>query len=131
VDFHNPTQFELEYIAEDGKAHQPVMVHRALLGSLERFFGVLVEHYAGAFPLWLAPEQGALLHDDRVGRALDGLFDADRRALLTNLVVHMVKEFQVSLTQLHKDSTSLTLHGTYEPAPGACVAVDYLAVCYQ
>ena len=61
VDFHNPTQFELEYIAEDGKAHQPVMVHRALLGSLERFFGVLIEHYAGAFPLWLAPVQAVVI----------------------------------------------------------------------
>jgi threonyl-tRNA synthetase len=61
VDFHNPTRFALEYIAEDGKAHQPVMVHRALLGSLERFFGVLVEHYAGAFPLWLAPVQAVVI----------------------------------------------------------------------
>ena len=61
VDFHNPTRFQLEYIAEDGKAHQPVMVHRALLGSLERFFGVLVEHYAGAFPLWLAPVQAVVV----------------------------------------------------------------------
>jgi threonyl-tRNA synthetase len=61
VDFHNPTRFELEYIGEDGKAHQPVMVHRALLGSLERFFGVLVEHYAGAFPLWLAPVQAVVV----------------------------------------------------------------------
>ena len=61
VDFHNPTQFGLEYIAEDGKAHQPVMVHRALLGSLERFFGVLVEHYAGAFPVWLAPVQAVVI----------------------------------------------------------------------
>jgi threonyl-tRNA synthetase len=57
VDFHNPNRFQLEYIGEDGKAHQPVMVHRALLGSMERFFGVLIEHYAGAFPLWLAPVQ--------------------------------------------------------------------------
>jgi threonyl-tRNA synthetase len=61
VDFHNPTRFGLEYIAEDGKAHQPVMVHRALLGSLERFFGVLIEHYAGAFPVWLAPVQAVLV----------------------------------------------------------------------
>lgn len=61
VDFHNPTRFELEFIGEDGKAHQPVMVHRALLGSLERFFGVLVEHYAGAFPLWLAPVQAVVV----------------------------------------------------------------------
>jgi threonyl-tRNA synthetase len=57
VDFHNPNRFALEYIGEDGKPHQPVMIHRALLGSLERFFGVLIEHHAGAFPLWLAPVQ--------------------------------------------------------------------------
>ncbi len=61
VDFHNPERFELEYVAEDNKAHAPVMVHRALLGSLERFFGVLIEHYAGAFPLWLAPVQAMLI----------------------------------------------------------------------
>ena len=61
VDFHNPNRFELEYIGEDGKAHQPVMLHRALLGSLERFFGVLIEHYAGAFPLWLAPLQAVVI----------------------------------------------------------------------
>ncbi len=60
-DFTLPRRFGLEYIAEDGKAHQPLMVHRALLGSIERFFGVLVEHYAGAFPLWLAPVQVAVL----------------------------------------------------------------------
>jgi threonyl-tRNA synthetase len=61
VDFHNPERFRLEYIGEDGKAHQPVMIHRALLGSLERFFGVLIEHYAGAFPLWLAPVQAVVV----------------------------------------------------------------------
>jgi threonyl-tRNA synthetase len=61
VDFHNPNRFKLEFIGEDGKAHQPVMVHRALLGSLERFFGVLIEHYAGAFPLWLAPLQAVVI----------------------------------------------------------------------
>jgi threonyl-tRNA synthetase len=61
VDFHNPNRFQLEYIGEDGKAHQPVMLHRALLGSLERFFGVLVEHYAGAFPVWLAPVQATVI----------------------------------------------------------------------
>ena len=60
-DFNLPRRFELEYIAEDGKAHQPVMVHRALWGSVERFFGVLVEHYAGAFPVWLAPVQTIVL----------------------------------------------------------------------
>jgi threonyl-tRNA synthetase len=56
-DFNLPGKFGLEYIAEDGKKHQPLMVHRALYGSVERFFGILIEHYAGAFPLWLAPVQ--------------------------------------------------------------------------
>ena len=56
-DFTLPRQFGLEYVAEDGKKHQPLMVHRALYGSVERFFGILIEHYAGAFPLWLAPVQ--------------------------------------------------------------------------
>ena len=56
-DFNMPARFEMEYVGEDGERHQPVMVHRALFGSVERFFGVLVEHYAGAFPLWLAPVQ--------------------------------------------------------------------------
>lgn len=61
VDFNEPERFDITYIGEDGKAHRPIMIHRALLGSLERFFAVLVEHYAGAFPLWLAPVQVVLL----------------------------------------------------------------------
>jgi len=60
-DFNLPARFGLEYIAEDGKAHQPLMVHRALYGSIERFFGILIEHYAGAFPVWLAPVQAIVL----------------------------------------------------------------------
>ena len=56
-DFSQPENFGIEYIGEDGDRHRPVMVHRALLGSMERFFGVLIEHYAGHFPLWLAPVQ--------------------------------------------------------------------------
>ena len=60
-DFTLPRRFELEYVAEDGRKHRPLMVHRALFGSVERFFGILVEHYAGAFPTWLAPVQAAVL----------------------------------------------------------------------
>src|ERR1051325_6106780 len=59
--FNLPERFELEYIGEDNKPHRPVMVHRALFGSIERFFGVLIEHYAGAFPMWLSPVQVAVL----------------------------------------------------------------------
>lgn len=60
-DFNLPERFNLHYIGDDGKKHQPYMVHRALLGSLERFFGILIEHYAGAFPTWLAPVQVRIL----------------------------------------------------------------------
>lgn len=60
-DFNLPERFHLTYVGDDGKEHQPYMVHRALLGSIERFFGILIEHYAGAFPLWLAPEQVRVL----------------------------------------------------------------------
>ncbi len=60
-DFNLPERFGMTYIGEDGKEHRPFMVHRALLGSIERFFGILIEHYAGEFPLWLAPTQVAIV----------------------------------------------------------------------
>jgi threonyl-tRNA synthetase len=60
-DFNLPERFDMKYIGEDGKEHRPFMVHRALLGSLERFFGVLIEHYGGDFPLWLSPVQTAVI----------------------------------------------------------------------
>jgi threonyl-tRNA synthetase len=70
-DFNLPERFDMVYIGEDGREHRPYMVHRALLGSLERFFGVLIEHYGGAFPLWLAPVQVRLIPiaDRHVGYA--------------------------------------------------------------
>ncbi len=61
VDFNNPERFGLEFMGEDGRAHRPIMIHRALMGSIERFFGILIEHYAGAFPTWLAPVQAVVL----------------------------------------------------------------------
>ncbi|HHO47635.1 MAG TPA: threonine--tRNA ligase [Desulfobacteraceae bacterium] len=68
VDFNLPERFEMTYTGEDGREHQPIMIHRALMGSLERFVGVMIEHYAGAFPLWLAPEQARILNitDDQL-----------------------------------------------------------------
>ncbi|ALA56767.1 threonine--tRNA ligase [Nitrospira moscoviensis] len=62
VDFNNPERFALSYIGEDGKPHQPIMIHRALMGSIERFFGILIEHYGGAFPTWLAPVQAMVMN---------------------------------------------------------------------
>jgi threonyl-tRNA synthetase len=60
-DFNEPERFDMNFVGEDGRPHRPYMVHRALLGSIERFFGVLLEHYGGAFPLWLAPVQARLI----------------------------------------------------------------------
>src|SRR4051812_538861 len=88
-DFNLPERFELEYIGEDNRPHRPVMVHRALFGSIERFFGVLIEHYAGAFPLWLAPVQAVVLPiTDRVNEYAQSVAQALREAGLrveTNL----------------------------------------------
>ncbi|MCU1400425.1 MAG: thrS, partial [Acidimicrobiales bacterium] len=61
LDFNHPARFELEYVGNDNARHQPIMLHRALFGSVERFFGVLLEHFAGAFPAWLAPVQARIL----------------------------------------------------------------------
>jgi threonyl-tRNA synthetase len=61
LDYNLPKRFELEYIGQDNKPHRPVMIHRAPFGSMERFMGILIEHFAGAFPLWLAPEQARVL----------------------------------------------------------------------
>ena len=61
LDYNLPKRFELEYIGTDNKPHRPVMIHRAPFGSMERFMGILIEHFAGAFPLWLAPEQVRVL----------------------------------------------------------------------
>ncbi|MDT4953141.1 MAG: threonyl-tRNA synthetase [Acidobacteriota bacterium] len=80
-DFNLPERFELEYIGEDNKPHRPVMVHRALFGSIERFFGVLIEHYTGAFPLWLAPQQVAVLPiTDRVNEYAESVANELRGA---------------------------------------------------
>ncbi|MBF0445891.1 MAG: threonine--tRNA ligase [Magnetococcales bacterium] len=61
LDFNLPERFDITYVGDDGGKHQPIMIHRALLGSLERFFGILIEHYAGRFPTWLAPVQAVVL----------------------------------------------------------------------
>ncbi len=85
VDFQLPQRFDLEYIGNDGGRHQPIMIHRALFGSIERFFAVLLEHYAGAFPTWLAPVQVRVLgvrddHDDHAESVTNQLQAAGFRA---------------------------------------------------
>lgn len=87
VDFNLPERFDIGYRGSDGKEHRPIMVHRALMGSLERFFGILIEHYAGAFPLWLAPVQLSVLtisenNDDYAGKLTNMLVQQDIRVEL-------------------------------------------------
>lgn len=85
VDFNEPERFDVTYVGEDGKEHRPIMIHRALMGSLERFFGVLIEHYGGAFPVWLAPVQARVLtiadrHADFAREVVAALKNAGLRA---------------------------------------------------
>jgi len=84
-DFNLPERFELRYIGGDGQEHRPYMVHRALLGTMERFMGVLIEHYAGAFPVWLAPVQAEIIpiaerHNKYAEQVRETLVDAGIRA---------------------------------------------------
>jgi threonyl-tRNA synthetase len=78
VDFQLPQRFDMEYVGADNERHRPIMIHRALFGSVERFFAVLLEHYAGAFPAWLAPVQARVLpvsedHEPYAVRIVDRL----------------------------------------------------------
>jgi threonyl-tRNA synthetase len=76
-----PERFELEYTGVDGQRHRPIMIHRALFGSIERFFGVLVEHFAGAFPFWLAPVQITVLPiTDRINEYAESVAKELKRA---------------------------------------------------
>ncbi len=84
LDFQLPERFELEYTGADGQKHRPIMIHRVVFGSIERFIGILIEHFAGAFPLWLAPEQVRILpiserHHEKAREIYQQLFNAGRR----------------------------------------------------
>jgi threonyl-tRNA synthetase len=88
-DFQLPQRFELEYVGSDNERHRPIMIHRALFGSVERFFGILVEHYAGAFPTWLAPVQALVLpvadrHEAYAGAVAAALSEAGVRVEVTD-----------------------------------------------
>ncbi len=86
-DFNLPERFDLSYVGEDGQQHQPYMIHRALLGSLERFFGVLIEHYAGSFPVWLSPKQAVLI--PIADRHMDYAFEVQKKLKEAGLRVYV------------------------------------------
>jgi threonyl-tRNA synthetase len=103
LDFNQPELFQLEYTAADGSRQQPVMIHRALLGSIERFFAILLEHYAGAFPVWLSPVQVvgipvAEAYDDYVGDVIEQLRAKGVRAELDDSSDRMAKKIRTHTT---------------------------------
>lgn len=103
VDFNNPERFDLTYTGDDGKEHRPVMIHRVVLGSLERFIGALIEHYVGAFPLWLAPVQVKVLpiadrHNEQSCKLKDLLIEKEIRAdidLRREKIGHKIREAEL------------------------------------
>ncbi|WP_251449678.1 threonine--tRNA ligase [Microbacterium sp. Marseille-Q6648] len=104
LDFNQPERFELEYTGPDGEKHRPVMIHRALFGSIERFFAILLEHYAGAFPVWLSPVQvmGIPVADeyaDYLGGVIARLKSADVRAEMDHSADRMQKKIRTHTTQ--------------------------------
>jgi threonyl-tRNA synthetase len=111
-DFNLPARFGLEYVAEDGSRKQPVMVHRALYGSIERFFGVLIEHYAGAFPVWLSPVQVVLVPI------------AERHVEYANKVASLLRGEIAILTETHVGAGALTRPAERSSAISVRVEVD-------
>jgi len=113
-DFNLPERFDMSYIGEDGKKHRPYMIHRALLGSLERFFGILIEHYAGKFPLWFAPVQVVLMNVN------DAQLD-----YVNELKKQMVEEEMRITTDLRDESISYKIRDAVtHKAPYVCVVGD-------
>jgi threonyl-tRNA synthetase len=121
VDFNFPERFDLTFVGDDGKQHRPVMVHRTVLGSMERFVGGLIEHYAGAFPVWLAPVQVQVIpiadrHVEYAKSVLQRLQDAELRAKLDDSADRM--NAKVRNAQLQKIPYMLIL-GDKEVETGA------------
>jgi len=114
LDFNNPARFDLEYVAPDGSRKQPIMLHRALFGSIERFFGVLIEHYAGAFPAWLAPLQVRILpvRDDH---------DAHGRLLVASL---RARGFRADCVEASEPLGGRIRHAKLEKIPYVLVIGD-------
>jgi threonyl-tRNA synthetase len=146
LDFNLSERFDLNYTGEDGKNHRPFMIHRALLGSLERFFGLLIEHFNGNFPLWLAPVQVMILpiaerHHDYAGK-LDTLFkdnairsQADLRREKINYKIREAESQKVPLIlvvgdkEVAVESASLRIHGQGDK--GQVNVADFLAKVHK
>ena len=120
LDFQLPQRFELEYTGADGEKHRPIMIHRVVYGSIERFIGILIEHFAGAFPTWLAPVQVKVLpisdkYADYGKKVLDALHEAGIRAEMdtrSEKIGYKIREAQVTEDSIHADRRSKRGRGT-------------------
>lgn len=113
-DFNLPERFGMVYVGEDGQEHQPYVVHRALLGALGRFFGILIEHYAGAFPVWLSPVQAVVIpiadrHVEYARQVADQLRQAEIRAQVDDSSDRM--QAKIRKAQLNKIPYMLVVGG--------------------
>lgn len=144
-DFNLPERFDISYIGEDGQPHRPYMIHRALLGSLERFFGILIEHYAGAFPVWLSPVQAVVIpiaerhngYAQEVGAALkrNGIrVTVDDRSDRMNAKIRDAQKQKVPYmliigdTEIEKQEVSLRLRSGDNPGALSIDAFQSLAL---
>lgn len=146
VDFNEPERFDLSYKGSDGQMHQPIMVHRALLGSLERFFGVLIEHFAGAFPLWLSPVQVGVLpiterQHDYAAKIHQTLTDAGIRSQLDDRnekVGYKIREMEVQKVpymlvlgdrEMEQETITIRKHG--EGDKGSSTLAEFINLIHE
>ncbi len=142
LDFQMPEKFDLTYIAEDGQKHRPVVIHRVVYGSMERFFALLIEHYGGAFPAWLAPVQVAVIpiterHHPYAAAVFEKLLNASFRATLDDRkekVGYKIREAQVKkvpymlvLGDREAEAGLVAVRHREEGDRGACSLADFIA----
>lgn len=145
-DFNLPERFDLTYIGEDGQPHRPYMVHRALLGSMERFFGILIEHYGGAFPVWLAPTQAVIIpiadrHMDYAHEVAGKLkaaglrVNVDERAERMNAKIRDAQKqkvpYMLVIGDKEMEEGQVALRKRSGENPGPMLLADFLALAKQ
>ena len=141
LDFQLPQRFELEYIGKDGEKHRPIMIHRVAFGSIERFIGILIEHFAGAFPTWLAPVQAKVLpisekYEAYAGKVKEALDKAGIRAeidLRSEKIGYKIREAQTKkipymlvVGQKEEADHTVSVRSRFKGDEGAALLADFI-----
>ena len=141
LDFQLPQRFELEYIGKDGEKHRPIMIHRVAFGSIERFIGILIEHFAGAFPTWLAPVQAKVLpisekYEAYAGKVKEALDKAGIRAeidLRSEKIGYKIREAQTKkipymlvVGQMEEADHTVSVRSRFKGDEGAALLADFI-----